>query len=527
MTGPARIRRPVTTGRLGSVSRLALTGGLVAMAHVGLAQDIAPGGGVPAPSNVAIGGVGTLAPFDTQSAFDFVPPPVPIEDQVDPNQTAAAPPGPFLTLDFSTGLRLEDDGLVNRNTVGTTLTARTREQFLELGTSVSVDLDLDGVEQDFLPEVNVAYVRDTGVLLLSLSAAYAVEDVTGSIPGPDFFFDETDVISDDGTRETTQVALGFELGRRDPIGLEFNGTFQARDFNDTADPDLSDTQNTALNAALRFDLSRRLTFRLTAESLDVVDDGLLEGDERETGVGGRITWRATPRTTVDFALSRNERETIQNETVDVISPITGLFVESVPTGEREIATQEGLVGDFSIQHRLPNGTVGLNASRDLSVNGDIDRVSLSRRLTLANGANLVLQVGAASFEESDTVPTFDLRYSRVLKRGQIEASLQRGVAVDNDNQNVARTRATVDHILPVSPGANLTTTIGLGSIDIVDGFEDDQLSGDLGVTYSRQLGDEWNMNLGYQGSFVRDGNETSDTDNTVFVTLQRSFTLRP
>ena len=532
--------------RLGSVSRLALTGGLVAMAHVGLAQDIvtestAPASGLPTPgvsasteevsTAIETGGggaplVNSLAPFDTNRIFDFVPPPTQIEEQEDPNQLANSPPGPFLTLDFSTGLRIEDDeGLINRNTLGATLTTRTREQLLELSGGVSADVGADGVDRDFLPEVELVYLRDTGPLLLSLSGSYAVDDITGSVPGPNFFFDERDVISDDGTSETTQAAINFELGRFNPIGLEFSGVFRGRDFSDTEDPDLTDTSNTVLDAALRFDLSKRLTFRLTAEQLDVVDDGLLDADERETGVGGRITWLASPRTTIDLALSQNRRETTLNETADVISTVTGLFVESIPTGLRETSTQEGLVGDLSIRTRLPNGTIGLDAGRELSANGDIDRVSLSRRMTLANGATLTLAAGASSFEDSDTVPTFDLRYARVLKRGQIEAALQRDIAVDTDEQNVVRTRATLDHILPVSPGANLTTSIGLASIDIIDGFEEDQFSGDLGVSYTRELGDEWNMNLGYQGSFVRD--EDSDSDNILFVNLQRTFTLRP
>lgn len=541
---PARARPAARPGGARAVQALALGGALVVAGQVGLglAQEIVPG--APADAGLGAGVPATTAeidPLDASDVFSERPVPerqtaretvlaqpgLPGEDEEETPEIL--PPGPSATLDVSTGLRIEDEGLVNRNSLGLTFLTQTREQRLELELGTTIDVQPDGgLDEDFLPDVDLRYLRDTGVLQFSFAGSYAASDVNGSIPGPNFFFDETDVIRDDGTRETTRMAASLEIGRRDPIGLELGASFQERNFSDTEDPDLSDASNAAAEAALRFDLSRRLTFRLTASRVDVEDGGdILDSDQTETAYGGRLTWQATPRTRVDASLARARTETERNETVEITSTVTGLFVERIPTGRREFEELDGLEGELSVRHRMPNGTLEASLERELTGNGDIDRVALARRLSLADGSDLRLQLGAARFEGSDTVPTFDLRYTRLLKAGLFETSLQRGVAVDSDDQNVTRTRLNVTHVLPVTPISDLTTTLGVVEIGVVDGFEPDQIGADLAVTYSRAIGQSWSMDVGYEGFLSRDEGDASNTENILFVNLRRSFDLRP
>ncbi len=440
----------------------------------------------------------------------------------------ASPPGPVLTLNLGVGLVLEDGELSNRNSFGASYRSETREQILDLSLGTSFDVDADGFNSDdTFPDADLAYVRDTGALLLRLSAAYSVADINGNIPGPDFTFDETDIIRDDGTRATTRLGLGFVINRREAIGLEFDSTYQARDYSDTADPDLTDTEDLSYQGALRLTVSPTLTFRLTALKSDVEKGGDTETDEVETAYGARVTWQARPGTELDLSLARSRVETHENETIEVIDPETGLLIDRIPTGVRLSSEQTGLVGDLALTRQLRNGTAGVSVGRELTTNGDIDRLAVSRRLNLANGADLRLSFGLVSFEGSDTIPTVDMRYSQPLPLGTLTASLQSDGFVDNDNQNVTRTRATLGYGRPLTPLSDLSVSLGLASIDVVDGLEADTVAADLLLGYSRQLDRNWSLNLGYQGTLSREDGAEDDRDSTVFVNLNRSFTIRP
>lgn len=440
----------------------------------------------------------------------------------------APPAGPVLTLDLGVGVVVENGDFSNRNSFGASYRSETREQLLELSLGTAFDVDADGFDSDnTFPDADLAYVRDTGVLLLRLSAAYSVADVSGSIPGPDFIFDESDIVRDDGTRSTTQLGLGFEVNRREAIGLEFDSTYQARNYSGTADPDLTDTENLSYQGALRLTVGPTLAFRLTALESDVEKGGDTDINEVETAYGGRVTWQARPGTELDLSLARSRVETDENQTIDVIDPETGLLVDRIATGERLSSEQTGLIGALRLTRQLRNGTVGVTAGRELTTNGEIDRLAVSRRLSLANGADLRLSFGAASFESSDAIPIVSLRYSQPLPLGQLTASLQSDGFVDNDNQNVTRTRATLGYGRPLTPLSDLSVSLGLASINVVDGLEADTVAADLLLGYSRQLDRNWSLNLGYEGTVKREDGAEDDRDNTVFVNLSRSFSIRP
>ena len=440
----------------------------------------------------------------------------------------APPAGPVLTFDLGVGVVAENGELSNRNSLGFSYRSETREQLLELSLRSAFDVTADGIDtEDVFPDADLAYARDTGVLLLRLSAAYSVADVNGSIPGPDFTFDSSDIVRDEGTRATTQYGFGFDINRREPVGLEFNSTYQSREYSGTSDPDLNDTENLTYQGALRLTFGPTLTFRLTALRRDIEKGGETETNEVETAYGTRMTWQARPATRVDLSLAHSRLETEENETIDVIDPETGLLVDRIPTGARLNSEQTGLVGDLSLTRELRNGTAGVSVGRELTTNGNVDRLAVSRGLNLANGADLRLSFGIASFEGSDTFPTVDLRYSQPLPLGQVTASLQSDGFVDDDNQNVTRTRATLGYSRPLTPLSDLSMSLGLASINVVDGLEADTVAADLLLGYSRQLDRNWSVNLGYQGTLSREDGVEDDSDTTVFVNLNRSFSIRP
>ena len=421
------------------------------------------------------------------------------------------PPGPQLLLDLGTGLRFDsDDGLALRNTLALTFVSQTREQLLELSVGAAVDVDSDGIKADnVFPDTRLAYARDTGVLLLSLSASYAESEITGRVPGLDFAIDDTDLIRDDGTRAFTNFDAGFEIGRRDPIGLRLDASYRQRTYRDTADPDLLDEDFLRYSGDLRFTLDPTLIFRLTGTVTDRQETGLGSVDDRPddqktTSLGGAVTWQATPITRLDLALAHTRIED-ENARDDV----------------------DGIDGSLSLTRDRPNGTIGLAVDRSLTSNGDIYQFTGFREMELANGGALQATLGAGQFSDAGGFTIARLRYSQPLPQGQeVLLGLEREGVTDIDDQNVVRTRATLGYRRPVTPVSDLSLGLGLASFDVVEGFDADQSVIDLDVTYSHEIAAGWRVNLGYEGSVTREDGRADDRYDAVFLNVTKRFDLR-
>lgn len=441
-------------------------------------------------------------------------------------QEAEVPPNPLLRFDLGAGLRFEDDGPEIRNTVGVVYETRTRTQTLSLGLGSTVDVTEDGIDtDDALPTLTLDYLRDTGSLLLRLGVDYRLEDVDSTIPGPDFTFDSTDLVDDDGTRETIALSFDAELWRTDPVGLELGATLDTRRFNGTSDPDLDDTENRSVRIALRLEPSESLAFRPFVERTESIDDGVTGFETVTTRTGLQLSWQATATTFVDLSVARNnERETRDLTVVGVVNGQPAL----VPTGGQETLETSGLTVEGALTHLLRNGTIGLEVGRELETEGSILTIQGTRSLDLANGAVLTGAIGASNIENSGTYLVGRLLYDQPLAQGgRLSFNLSRVADRDTDNQSVVRTRATVTHDRPLTPTSSLSANLGLARIDVVDGFEADQSIVSYGLSYDQALTKNWTFDAGYQVSSSRTEGLSSTTDSLFSLNLSRSFTFRP
>ncbi|MEM7642170.1 MAG: hypothetical protein AAF366_06540 [Pseudomonadota bacterium] len=437
-------------------------------------------------------------------------------------------PNPALIFDLGFGAQIEDaDESAGRLTVGAIFQTETRVQSLSVDLGTALDFSGNGLQaDDVFPDLSFDYERDTSVLILQLSGDYRIDDVEGSVPGPEFDFDESDVIDDDGTREVISGDAGVVFFPRGRAGLELGAFFRQSTFNDTEDPDLDDTERFGFDAALRYNISRTLTFRFTGSYREEEDGGVLDLEEEELRVGGRVTWAATPRTQVDLGLSFSNLDTTQNTTVVGLDEDGDIGL--IATGGTESSTSDTVVGDLAVTHALKNGTVGLTASRNLTTSGDIDRVTLNRNFDLPGDARFGISLGVADFEGGDTVVVGDLRYSKpIVRGGELSFSVRRDADVDGDLQDVVRTRATLTHVQELTPVSTLAINVGASEINVVDGFEDDDVSANIGVTYSRAVTRDWALALGYRGSAEIDDDEDTTTNGELFLTLNRRFAFRP
>lgn len=469
-------------------------------------------------------------PFDIPTDFPDVAPPETAEDvaAADLTDTPAgggeAPlPNPSLTFEVSTGVRNDGDNTFSSTGLGLTYLTRTRTQSLELslGTDITVGADEN---RTFFPDVNLAYSRDTGVLLLGLTGSFQIREVDGN--DGDLVFDTSDLVVDnDGTVTTTNLGLSADIARRAPIGLELNGSYRLREFQDVNDPALNDVETLTLGGAVRLTMSPTLAFRLTGTQTTTDGGGARNTEETRDAYGVRVSWQASPILAVDAGLSQSQSSTDRDQIIPVLDG-AGNVIGLVSTGARETIEQRGLVGDVALTWDRPNGTIGLTAEREQTVNGDIDRIGLSRELALAGGGDLRLGLGLTNFDGSDAAVTGNIAYSQPLPGDQrFTATLARTANVDGNDQNVVRTRGELGYSRPLTALSEISFTAGLSRIDVLEGPEDDRSSTTAGVNYTHQITRDWGLNAGYRGTFNRSG--AGDDDQNLFLNISRTFTFRP
>lgn len=441
------------------------------------------------------------------------------------DRAGEAAPNPSLTADLELGLEAEDGEAGLRADIGLSYLTRTRTQALALRIGTGLELDGDGLGDDaFLPEVRLRYGVESGAAALELTAAYRLREVDGLAfaldPGdPDF--DEVDLVEDDSRLETVRAGLTLALWRDAPVGLELGADLTRRTYRGTSDPDLDDSRRSGLEAALRLTPRPGLDFRLTAARDASEDDGRLERETETLRLGGRVTWAATPATTVDLALAWSEREETRNAFA-----VVGDAIQL--TGGRERLTTDGPVFEGALRQRRPNGSRGLRFSRRLTDDGSITDLELGRALDLPRGAALDLGLGAAHFEDGETILVGRLSYARPLPGGAgLTAALSRSAGTDGDDQDVARTRADLSWRRPLTPVSDLTVSAGLARLDVIDGFEPDATAATVSVGYSRALTPDWSLRARYAHDASRTDGAGTERENRFSLGLGRSFAFRP
>jgi hypothetical protein len=436
----------------------------------------------------------------------------------------ARAPNPSLTLEVGATAALDDDddGAALGAQVGLAYVTRTRDQSL----AFTIDTDLatgDGsdLRDVLLPRLGLDYAFDNGSTLLEFDARYAVRRVDGLILEFDEGLEDIVAVEDDGRLETLRAAAELSLWRQDPVGLELGAEVLRRDFRDTSDPDLADSERRSFDAALRLTPRPGLTFRLTADRSVFEEDDLSESETVADQVGLRATWDATPATRVDLSVGYSEREEERN----VLSLVDGV---PRPTGARETIETSGLVFAAAIVQDRPNGTRSLDVSRRLLDDDSLTVLELGRALALPGGGTLEAQVGISAFEDGDAVATGRLAYGLALPEGtRLRASLVRGGAQDDDNRAIAQTRGQVSLDRPLTPTVGVGVDAVLARVDVLEGEEADETAGSVSLRYDQRLTEDWALTARYTHARSReDGGETR-SDDRLSLGVSRSFVFRP
>lgn len=394
------------------------------------------------------------------------------------------------------------------------LISATRTQRLSFSGDIGVRVPLDdfgGAEVDD-PRFGLDYLRDTGRTRLTFSADYVRQDIDDiSFPTTDDGFEEGDLtIIDGGVRERRQAAFGLELGVTDPIGATFNYSLDDQDYIDTTDPDLDDTRTEQYSVGLRLDVDRTLRFTIDAGYRMRETGGTLpEVDTRTTlAFGGR--WQALPNLLLDgsIAYAKTESE-VSPGTVNLVSSKDGVNVVFGATFQQSATSR-----------------LRFDLSRILNQAGYVTTAEISATYNLPQDATLNTMIGATRLPSGEVYPVWSLSYDRDTRLGDLTGALRRSATVNGDDEEVVRSTLEGGYRMALPQDARIGFTGRLTESEFVDGTQGDVSTASVSVNYNRPLTEDWDFATGVRWQRTEEDGVGSDSDNSLFLSLERRFSFR-
>src|SRR6056297_3157284 len=295
--------------------------------------------------------------------------------------------GPILTFGISSTLSATDNYGLNPNN---SESAELFDNRLSFGyenrrQNDALSFDLSGVLRANEPprgsrtfddqRARIGYDRQGVNSTLSFGVDYLLSSVDSVDPfDDDRFFDddpleESDLTQDRGDREQIGTRFSFESGLNNPVGFILEGRYRERNFIDTTDPDLFDTELFNLSGTTRFTLSpvteARLVLRYEGYS---ADDGP-QTDRQTSSLNVGLTQ----------ALS-------QVDTLDVSVGFQEIKTEETLGGVRSVDRESGVIGNIGLIRDLARGTIGTTFDVSESENGRTATWLVSRDMPLPRGA---------------------------------------------------------------------------------------------------------------------------------------------
>jgi hypothetical protein len=358
-----------------------------------------------------------------------------------------------------------------------TETAIDRLEFNTSGALIAENPAGGGTEFDFgRGMADLAYHREVPAAVFDLGAFYREDDV-------DAFDDALSDVDETGTRTDYGANVALEVGRTSSIGFALGAAYEATDYVDASDPELFDTQETRADAAVIFHASPTVTGRLglrytlreeedpaatrtetvvsyagldygVSERLDVTAEvGYTQADTEEFGVTTRttgpdlnlgLTYDMPVGTALALLRVTTDDDEGQRETLefgrDLETPTNTISARLGVTHADAAGTD--LIGRLSIDHRLPDGSLGLILERSVSFDDELEvfsRAAASWTKNVTEISSISLNI---SYELSDAASerieqaSFGASYSRELTA---DWNLNGGVGyrVRNDNDGHA------------------------------------------------------------------------------------------
>jgi hypothetical protein len=390
-------------------------------------------------------------------------------------------------------------------------TRTTRAQSFQLSSAGRLLFDRSTQGFEFQqPSLGLNYATENRSTVVDASLSFRVQDVDGIEEIIDPITGRvTDLIDDDGTRESLRISAGLVTGRDTPFGTDTQVSLTRRTFSGTSDPSLTDLESWQIGTTLRFDLDPRIT--LTADgSLRQTEEDDAEGtDTRTTSLGLGGEFLIDPLWTASAALTYSIFET-----------------EAGIGAARSLTETDGLGFSLGVNREFRNGSLGLTVAREVSEDGVLDSVRLSRSRSLHNGGDLSWSIGLNAFPDGDIAPTSSLSFSRPTSSGSFSVNLQQRATITEDGNNlVTSISMNYGHEINSVSGWSLNGTFT--SVDNSEGTDNDQTRARIGVSYDHAVTRDWNLSTSLSHNVTFGGSELDSSASVLSLSLRRDFSFRP
>jgi hypothetical protein len=268
-----------------------------------------------------------------------------------------------------------------------------------------------------------------------------------------------------------------------------------------------------VSGSLRLDADPTLRFVLDTSHRLTEEDGNAFNPETETEVtraGLGTSWQMTPVLT--FGGRLGWAEITETQTILGTS-----FVDEETGAEIALA--------FTLDR--PNGNWALGYDRVLTSVGAQDTLQLTRALELPRGGVISASFGARHMPSGETYAIGALDYGRDTRRGRISLTASREAEVNSDDFEVLRSRLRANYGEDLPNGASWAISGSFFESDYTDPAESDVATAQLLVDYAVPLTREWDLSSGIRLRETREDGADTERSTTIFLSLERQFTLRP
>lgn len=401
-------------------------------------------------------------------------------------QTPSVPGGVTMTFGFSQRVEYDDNLQLAAPSPGGSYLSTTRLTFALQSETATQKISLNtgtalrwsggsgvsgGVTIDD-PQFDLKYSLDVGASSLSLGANYRRSDLQFLRPLSDFTLpDGTIVLPPDsadlfGTGFRTDYGVNGALtwGANAPLGITLNLGLQGLTYDQVSNPALQD--NTRINSGI-----------LVRMRLNDVTDA-----------------------TANLTFSRFE-----------LNPSTSrAYTRGITLG---------------LNRALVNGTLGATVGTTNTAAGTRLNLDVTRTMTLPSGS-LTAGLGIAKPAGGNYGATGRLNWQQALANATVSAQISRGVTVTNANTEQLSTVVALKYNQALNPrdGLLLDATYSLSD---PSGTGNNVANTSFGVSYNRSLTPDWNMSVGYTMRSRDPEAAAGAQSNSVYVGLQRNFSIRP
>jgi hypothetical protein len=398
-------------------------------------------------------------------------------------------PGPRLTFGLSQTFDVNDNLDLDVDSAGSTaqsftglsfgLSSETEISALEFfaGTALrlidgpdsgnTLEFDLDGTR------VGLGYDRGVAAAALSVDSLYTMDQIDTTLTLADF--GPGDEVPEDfgdlqgtGMRRFFSLGAALSLGLDDPIGYELSAGGSVLSYSDTSDPDLFGNTRARVGAAVVARLDARTRGRL------------------------------------------------------------GLNYSSFSTDDPEGEDSDDLGLDLGVTRELPNGSAGVVIFLDNYTDSQDSRAgfSLTRALELPAGA-LAASLGATQLDDQNPELTGRLAWEQALPNGGLSLAANHSLQNNANNQPQYVTGLRFGYAREIDPLSQFGIDIAYALTENALPPVDSTSAASFSAIYSRDLTEDWALDIGYTYRQRDDNDSGMARSNAVFLGLRRAWELRP